>query len=201
LRKLSFAVVVGFLALAAGTANAQQFDLGFGVGTVIAPSANFASTFSGSTQTLTGGAYPVFSGDFLLKKNLGVQGEIAWRASRNLYLGYQPFRPLFFDFNGIYVPDLGKHISPEFTAGIGAESVRFYTNFFNCSYFGGCTNYVSSNHFMGHFGAGIRFYPHGNFFIRPGVDLYLVHNNVEFSSGHFERVGVSIGYTFGGRLR
>jgi hypothetical protein len=199
LRKLTLLAV--FLTLATIAATAQQFDLGFGVGTVIATSASYATTFTNSAQSLTGGAYPVFSGDFLLKKNFGVQGEIAWRASRSLYLGYQPYRPLFFDFNGVYVPDLGKHIAPELTAGIGAESTRFYTNFVNCSYFGGCTNYVSSNHFLGHFGAGIRFYPHGNFFIRPEANLYLVHNNVEFSSGHFARVGVSIGYTFGGRLR
>ena len=32
---------------------------------------------------------------------------------------------------------------------------------------------------MGDVGGGIRFYPYGNFFVRPEVRLYLIHNNVE----------------------
>jgi len=199
--KLAFAVLVGAFYLVSVAAQAQQFDLGFGLGTVTAPSTNVGSTFSGSTQSLSGGAYPVFSGDYLFRRNFGVGGEIAWRASRNLYLGFQPYRPVFFDFNGVYAPQLSKFISPELQAGIGVSSTRFYQNFFNCSFFGGCTNYVSSNHFLGHFGAGIRLYPHGNFFIRPEAHLYLINNNVEFSSGRLVRYGITIGYTFGSPLR
>lgn len=82
-------------------------------------------------------------------------------------------------------------------AGIGAESLRFYNNFYTCSYIAGCTNYTSSNHFMGVFGGGLKLYPKGGFFIRPGVRLYVIHNNVEFNSGTPVRAGVSIGYTFG----
>ena len=84
-------------------------------------------------------------------------------------------------------------------AGIGAESIRFYQNFYTCGYFSGCTNYTTSTHFMGHFGAGIRFYPFGNFFIRPEAHVYLIRNNIEFSSNYAVRYGASIGYTFGGR--
>lgn len=52
-------------------------------------------------------------------------------------------------------------------------------------------------------GGGIRVYLYGNFFVRPEMRVYLVHNNVEFSSGHSRsvRYGVSIGYTFGGTSR
>ena len=87
----------------------------------------------------------------------------------------------------------------EALAGIGGESIRFYTgSYYNCDIYGNCTNYVSSNHFMGDFGGGLRFYPYGNFFVRPEVRLYLINNNEEFSSSHVVRYGVSIGYAFGG---
>jgi hypothetical protein len=92
-----------------------------------------------------------------------------------------------------------KHFGVEALAGIGGESIRFYSNSYtNCDYYGDCTNYVSSNHFMGDLGGGVRFYPYGNFFVRPEVRLYLINNNVEFSSSHPVRYGVSIGYAFGG---
>lgn len=194
-------MVVAVLSAVFVSANAvygQQFDLAFGVNTISAPSTNLSNTFTNSTQSLSGGAYPLFSGDYLFKHNFGVQGEVAWRASQNLYLGFQPYRPIFFDFNAIYAPPLGKYITPEMSAGIGAISTRFYSNAFNCSFFGGCTNYVSSNHFLGDFGGGIRLYLHGNFFIRPEARLYLINNNVEFSSGRATRYGMSIGYSFGG---
>ena len=111
---------------------------------------------------------------------------------------FQPYRPLFYDFGGIWAPQIGKHVGAELTAGIGAESLRFYTNQFNCNFVSGCTNYTSSNHFMGAFGGGLKFYPLHNFFVRPEARLYLIHNNIEFAGSHAVRAGVSIGYTFGG---
>ena len=35
--------------------------------------------------------------------------------------------------------------------------------------------------------------------LRDEVRLYLIHNNVEFSSGYATRYGISLGYSFGGR--
>ena len=197
--KLAAVLVMAFFLFQAA-AHAQQFDVTFGVDTLNAPSTNLTSTFVGSTQSLTGGAYPVFTADYLFKRHFGIQGEVAWRASQALYLGFEPYRPIFFDFNGIYAPRVSKYFAPELAAGIGAESVRFYQNVFNCSFFGGCTNYVTSTHFLGDVGGGLRLYPHGNFFVRPEAHLYLIHNNVEFSSGHAVRYGMSIGYTFGNTL-
>jgi hypothetical protein len=53
---------------------------------------------------------------------------------------------------------------------------------------------------MGDFGAGIKFYPKGGFFVRPEARLYLVNNNTtDYSSSYVTRFGASIGYTFGGR--
>lgn len=194
MRKFAVMAVFAFF-FAVNLARAQQIDIGFGVSGLTSPSSASSTVFSAPSQG--GGAYVGFNGDFMLKKNFGVGGEIFWRASQGLYNGYQPYRPLFWDFNGVWLPHLAKHVTGELAAGIGVESIRFYNNFYSCSYITGCTNYTSSNHFMGDFGGGIRFYPHGNFFIRPEARLYLIHNNVEFNSNHATRYGVTIGYTFG----
>jgi hypothetical protein len=98
----------------------------------------------------------------------------------------------------MYARRFSKHFGAEALAGIGGESIRFYSGNYTCDFYGNCSNYVSSNHFMGDFGGGVRFYPYGNFFVRPEVRLYLINNNVEFSSSHPVRYGVSIGYAFGG---
>jgi hypothetical protein len=195
MKKILGLVFFGVLLVVLPVAQAQQLDVAFGVGTMTAPSAETASQ-QYSPQSLTGGAYPVFSANVLLKKAFGVSGNIAWRGSQNLYAGYQPYRPLFYDINALYAPKLSKYFTAELMGGIGAESIRFYQNYYNCSYFGGCTNYTSSNHFMGHFGAGLRYYVHGNFFIRPEAHLYLINNNNEFSSPRATRFGISIGYSF-----
>ena len=194
MRKLSLMAVLVLPFLVHSTAHAQQFDVAFGVGTLTAPSASSA-TGSHAPVSLTGGAYPVFSADLLLKRQFGVSGELAWRASQNLYGGLQPYRPLFYDFNGIYAPKLGKHAAAELSAGIGWESLRFYQGFTSCGAIS-CTDFVSSNHFMGHFGAGLRYYFRGHFFVRPEADVYVINNNQEFSSPRATRFGVSLGYTF-----
>jgi hypothetical protein len=194
LRKLSLMAVLVLPFLVHSNVHAQQFDVAFGVGTLTAPSASSA-TGSHAPVSLTSGAYPVFSADLLLKRQFGVSGELAWRASQNLYGGFQPYRPLFYDFNGIYTPKLGKHAAAELSAGIGWESLRFYQGFTSCGAIS-CTDFVSSNHFMGHFGAGLRYYFRGHFFVRPEADVYVINNNQEFSSPRATRFGVSLGYTF-----
>ncbi|HEU5451928.1 MAG TPA: hypothetical protein VFU76_08085 [Terriglobales bacterium] len=147
-------------------------------------------------QTVGGGTYLQGGAEFLIRHHLGVEGEVAWRAHQNLYGGFQPFRPIFFDINGVYAPQLGPHVGADLMAGIGAESIRFYTGQYVCS-FTSCTNYQTSNHFLGHIGGRLRLYVHNGFFVGPEAHLYLVHNNVEFSSGKAARIGVSLGYTFG----
>jgi Outer membrane protein beta-barrel domain len=175
----------------------SQFDVGFGVGTVVAPSASSASGRY-APQTIGGGAYLSFSGDYIFWHHLGVEGEVAWRASENLYGGNQPFRPIFYDFNAIYAPPLGHHAQLELLGGLGGLSTRFYTQTYTCDFFTySCTNYVSSNHFMGDVGAGIRVYLTHGVFVRPEFREYFIHNNVEFSSGHATRASGTLGYSFG----
>jgi len=195
MRKLRSLPSLLALCLMGVSTYAQQVDVAFGVSGLSAPagSTNSSGVFS---PTMTGGTYTGFSGGVLLRHRLGVEGELFWRASQNLYGGYQPYRPLFYDFNAIWAPRLTKSITAEVMAGIGAESLRFYTAYPSCDFYS-CTNYVSSNHFMGDIGGGIRYYVWHNAFVRPELRLYLVNNNVEFSSGRAVRYGVSIGYSFG----
>jgi hypothetical protein len=174
-----------------------QGDVGFGVGTVVAPSSASASG-NHAPQTIGGGAYLSVSGDYLFWRHLGIEGEVAWRASENLYGGFQPFRPIFYSFNAIYAPPLGKHAQLELLGGLGGLSTRFYVPIYTCDPFTfQCTNYFSTNHFMGDVGAGLRLYISHGFFVRPEFREYFINNNVEFSSGHATRAGVTLGYSFG----
>ena len=193
LKKLSVLVYLGAIFLFTRGVRAQELDAAFGVGTMNAPS----PTANSNTASLNGGAYPAFSADFILKRRIGIGGELAWRGTRSVFQEIQPYRPLFYDFNGIYAPKLSKHVTAEMMAGIGWESIRLYQPFTTCG-FTSCTDFVSSNHFLGHFGGGLRYYVWGQLFVRPEAHLYLIHNNVEFNSAHAVRYGISIGYTFGG---
>src|SRR5437879_12770502 len=152
-----------------------EFDAAIGFRRLTAPSGSVPLA-NGETVPERGGLYHGFSADFIIKHRLDVSGNVAWRASRNLYAGVLPYRPIFYDFNGIYAPKLGTRATAEMMAGIGAESLRFYTPQFQCSAFS-CTNYVSSNHFMGHIGGVLRFYVWGHMFVRLEAHLYLIHHN------------------------
>src|ERR1041384_7866032 len=158
LKKLSFFVItLALIFLLRTPAQAQQFDLSAGVSGLTGPSSTT------DLQTIGGGAYPTFGLDFLFFHNLGVGFNAAFRAKQNLYQGQLPFRPFFYDVDAVYAPPLGKRAQAELSAGIGAESIRFYTPFLNCN-FVSCTDFVSSNHFLGQFGAGLRLYVTRNIF-------------------------------------
>jgi hypothetical protein len=194
LKQLTLAIAVSAFCFLGAAAQAQQIDFGFGWGTVLSPG---PTTSNGLYYpSIRGGGYPAISADFLLKHNFGVEGDISWRASQNNYAGNQPYRPIFWSFNGIWTPRISKNVVGEVLAGIGGEDLRFY-GIVNCTYYVGCTNYSSSNHFLGSFGGGVRVYVWHSVFIRPEGRLYLVNNNHEFSSGTVFRVGGTLGYSFG----
>jgi hypothetical protein len=175
--------------------SAQQIDFAVGINTLTAPSASQASG-NHAPQSLTGGAYPSFSGDLVLHKGFGVQGEFGWRGSRGKWLGVQPYRPMFYDFNAMYMPKVADRTYLQLLAGLGSQATRFYQPNQVCDPFT-CRNFVTINHFMGHFGVGLRAYPTRNLFVQPEAHLYLVNDNQEFSSGRAVRYGISIGYTLG----
>lgn len=185
------------LFLASATAEAQQFDLAFGYGTTKGQPASDAGTdINHFPQNVGGGGYPAFSGDFLFKRNFGISAEASWRAHQNIDAFGQPYRPILYDFNAVLAPPLGKKAQADIQGGIGWESIRFYTPFFQCSSLGGCTNFTSSNHFLGHVGGGIRYYVTNSVFVMPEAHFYFVRNNLEFSGPRIARYGVSIGYSF-----
>ncbi|HWY70448.1 MAG TPA: hypothetical protein VNX88_17405 [Terriglobales bacterium] len=191
---------ISSMSLVSGLHAQQQIDAQFGISGMNAPSAtNFdLNDFNHSPQSLSGGVYPSFAADFILFRNFGFNGEVAWRATRGNYQDdpTSPYRPIFYDFNAVYAKKTGR-VGFVAMGGIGAESIRFYGNFTNCNNFGQCTNYVSSNHFMGHVGGGLRFYLTNSVYLAPEAHVYFVHNNVEFTSAHATRYGVNLGYTFG----
>jgi hypothetical protein len=177
-------------------AYAQQFDVAFSGGSLVGSSASTSSL--GFVPGEGGGTYVGINGDVIFWKNLGVEGDVFWKANQGLYAGAVPDRPLFWDFNAIYLRHLMPRLAAEAVGGIGGESIRFYSSTENCDFYGDCSNYVSSNHFMADVGGGIRVYVWRKLFVRPELRLYLVHNNLEFSSGFPLRYGASVGYTFGG---
>jgi hypothetical protein len=199
-RKLSVSLIFLFALMITTTLHAQEFHGAFGFGTVIAPSATTNS--NGTFPSLSGGLYPSFSGIFLLKHHIGFGGEVAWRAKQAVYGGsnnsafiFQPYRPIFYDFNAVAGKTFQKKFGADVMAGIGGEDLRFYQPFFTCG-FTSCTNYTSSNHFAFHIGGDVRYYFWGHAFIRPEAHYYFVHNNVEFNNVNVSRFGVSIGYSF-----
>lgn len=196
MRRIPLLVLLSSMLVLASAANAQQLDAAFGFNTLKAPSNQAITSSTFYPQSIGGGFFPSVSADYLWKNHLGVQGEVTWRGKDNVYAGYQPFRPILYDFNLMYAPYIGKKVELEGLAGFGGQSSRFYTPYYNCT-FTGCTDYQSSNHLLGHLGAGVRLYVWNRFFVRPEAHFYFTHNNFEFNSSHAERYGVSIGYSFG----
>lgn len=185
--------------------HAQQVDIALGGGSLLSS----GSTYNGGAlPSLGSGTLLGVSADFLFKRNWGVQGEVNWRPTQTLYANQIPYRPVFWDVNGIYSRRLNDRLGFEVLVGAGGQSVRFYSGTYNCDVNGNCTNYVSSNNFMADAGAGVRLYVFHNFFVRPEARLYIVPNNNNggtaasthpgFSSQFPVRYGAFLGYTFGG---
>lgn len=199
MRKLAICAPVFAFLFFAQFASAQQGDIMFGGGTLMSSSPSSGSV-NFQQPGEKGGAYLNISGDVVgFKKRLGFNIETAWRARQANYAGNnETYRPILTDFNALYQPRLSKKVGVDLFAGIGIASTRFYVPaIVSCSYFSGCINYTSSNHFMEDVGGGIRYYAWHNLFVRPEVHYYHIQNNVEFNSGNVFRVGASIGYTIG----
>ncbi len=199
MRKLAFLATVFAIFALPNLAMAQQGDAMLGFGTVVSPGAAQCNDIT-FTCPEKGGLYINLGADVIFHRRMGFGFDAAWKASQGAYggAGGQPFRPILFDFNGVYQPRLNKKVGADLMAGIGWQSTRFYgyqpTG--NCVYFGAC--YQSSNHFLIDLGAGVRYYAWGHVFVRPEVRYYKIFNNsVDFTSGNVIRVGASIGYTIG----
>lgn len=201
MRKTALLAVITGLFFLASFAQAQQADAMFGGSTIMAPGTSSCPPTGGSCFVPEkGGFYPSISADVIFHKRIGFNFETAWKGGQGDYAGLGiPFRPILFDFNGMYQPRLSKKVGLDLMAGVGWQSTRFYgyqpTS--SCVYFGAC--YSSSNHFLIDVGGGIRYYVWGHFFVRPeGHYYHVVNNTADFSNNDIIRVGASIGYTIGG---
>ena len=199
MRKLALLFLCSCFALAV-SARAQQFDAQFGISGIHSQSAsNFDITnLDHAAQSLSGGVYPSFAADFTLLHNLGVGGEVSWKASKGLYQGILDYRPIFWDINGVYARKVTR-VGFALMAGIGGQSTRFYQD--SCVSInpttGQCQNFVSSNHFLTHLGGALRLYATHSIYVAPEIHYYYVKNNVEFTSPNVVRYSLNIGYTFG----
>jgi len=185
-------------------AQAQKIDVAFGVSTTLAPKASFVDGGVESAPSLSGGAFPGVSGDFLFYHNLGFGAEVSWRASSTncavALCGPDSgisYRPVFYNFNAVYSPKLASHAYLELVGGIGALDTHFSQCTGVGASCGGSEPISSSNHFDIDLGGGIKLYVHRGFFIRPEARFYWVNNGTaDYSANHAARVGASIGYTF-----
>lgn len=193
------AVICGFIFLAS-LSQAQQADAMLGFGAIMSS----GSTACGANSCVIpekGGLYPAISADVIFHKRVGFNFEASWRTKQGLdnANGGQLYRPILFDFNGVYQPRLSKKVGADLFGGIGWQTTRFYgyQATTNCLVFGSC--YTSNNHFLVDIGAGLRYYVWGHVFVRPEAHYYHILNNTDvFSSNNVVRVGASIGYTIGG---
>lgn len=180
-------------------------DVFFGVGTASASSSGQSiDTYGDGTLYGTprlGGAFGKLGADFMITPHLGVGGETDFRFSQGAYAGLN-YRPLFYDFNGIYAPTFSrfKRIVPEFQAGLGGMNMKFYQTSSYCDSFAGCSNssqfVESSNHFQVHLEAGVRVYVTPHIFVRPQIDAHWVNNFFQFGSDWVPEYGASIGWSF-----
>ena len=202
MRKLAILAPICAFLFFAQFASAQQGDIMFGGGTLLSPNPSSSSLAAGNISE-KGGTYLSIAGDVVLKRRVGFMIETSWRASQASYFSYETYRPILTDFNAIYQPRIGKKAGLDLFAGIGIDSTRFYQPYATqCSYFSGCINYNTEDHFMEHLGGGIRYYVWHHVFVRPEIHYYHIHGNTDISSGGFTsnnlyRAGASIGYTIG----
>jgi len=211
LRKFALLAIVIAIFAFANLASAQQGDAYFGGGTLLSSSPSSSTTIGNSNCTTDssglnvicpekGGTYLNLGADIVFKKRYGAAFDVNWKASQGEFggPGGQPYRPLLFDFNGVFQPRISKKVGADLFGGIGWQSTRFYgyQPTTSCVYFGAC--YTSSNHFLVDVGGGIRYYVWGHMFVRPEVRWYHIFNNTDnFTSDNVIHVGASIGYTIG----
>jgi hypothetical protein len=185
-----------FFALAS-SALAQEVNFAVGGSTLFASKPNNASIAFPPPEE-RGGVYPGASLEYVRPDHFGFQAEFSYRYHKAEYDGYQPYRPIIYDVNGVYAATIDSKTKLDFLAGVGGQTTIFYNDVNGCYGNGGiCILHVNSTHFAVHLGFDVRRYIWRKFFVRPELNYYRVINNSEFNSDNLFRFGASIGYTFG----
>ena len=186
------------LVFASLAAAQQQIDIAVGAGRLFS-SKPLNSSLAFAPPELTGGIYPQGSVQAIFSNHFGFNVEGTYRYSEQTYNGFQHFRPVFYDANGVYAARVTNRIRADAMAGIGGETLIFYNTFSSCSpiYAGDCRINANGNHFLLHVGGDLRYYFFRRMFLRPEVHFYHVFNNTSlFSSDNVLRLGGSIGFSF-----
>lgn len=174
----------------------EQVDVAAGGGILYAPR---VTSISEANPPLSerGGIYPSVSVNARLREHLGLNVEASWRETRANYYGFEKYRPILVDVNGLYQTRITQKFGLDLMAGVGVDRTNFYLPTICGASAGSC--YTSGSHFMEHLGAGVRYYFFRRFFVRPEANYYHVQDNKGFNSGSLLRVGASVGYTWGSR--
>ncbi len=133
----------------------------------------------------------------MLKPSFGVGAEVAVRFRQGDF-GTYGYRPVFYDFNAIWTPSLGRRIMPEFQGGLGGVRTSFYdaSQPYYDYYTGKWSTLAGrSSHFQLHAGAGLRIYVKGRIFVRPQVDYHWVKNMWEFKSSSVPAYSLAVGWS------
>jgi hypothetical protein len=204
--RVAIPMVMFSLALVLPASAQAGVDVFAGVGTTILDSSGQSidtfNTGSPFTTPRMGGTFGKFGGDFMVTPHFGLGAETDFRFSQGAYAGLN-YRPLFYDFNGIWLPTAHrlKRVVPELQAGLGGVNLKFYFPQSSCNSFTGCSSsnsfIDSSNHFQVHLEAGVRFYVTSHLFVRPQVDAHYVNNFFQFGSNWVPQYGASVGWSFG----
>lgn len=198
MRKLALFASVCAVLLFANFAHSQQIDVAGGAGEVYS-SKNYNASLAYLPPAETGGIYPSFTIDRIKENHFGYSAEFVTVYKKQLYNGYQEYRPFLYDVNGLFTHHVAKRANLDLTAGAGGETVLFYAPG-TCQYSTGCITHLNSNHFLVHAGAGFRYTVWRRVFVRPEANYYyILHNTQDFHSSNVIRLGASVGYTFGGK--
>ena len=196
LKKLALLISASTIFLITTLASAQQLDFAVG-GSTLFSTRNSTSSINFLPPGENGGVYPSASVQYVLDNHFGINVEGAFRYREGTYNNYQHFRPVLYDVNAVYAPPLSKKVSLDLMAGVGGETLIFYSQLGTCYTASGCRSYVNDNHLLLHFGGDFRYYFWRDVFVRPEANYYYIHNNYEFHSNNVLRLGASIGITFG----
>jgi hypothetical protein len=196
LRKFALVLSACAVLLFRTFACAQQTDVAVGAG-ILESSKNSTASVGYLPPAEKGGLYPSFSIVHIRGNHYGYGAEFAYSYKRQLYNGYQAYRPILYDVNAIYAPHLFNKADAELMAGVGGHTVLFYYQYGFCSFSSGCATHVNSTQFLFHLGGGIRYTAWRHLFVRPEAHYYYIVNNSNFHSGNVLRLGASVGYTFG----
>jgi hypothetical protein len=186
-------------------AQTPQANFYFGLGTATDSSNGQAVDVFGTgnflnTPKITG-LFGTAGGGLMFTNHWGAGAQVSWRLGQGDYSGVN-YRPIFYDFNGIWQPVKSKRIVPEIQAGIGGVAVHFNASSQQCDALVGCSTInlgsESSSHFQAHASVAVRFYATPHLFFRPAVDAHWVNDFFQFGSNWVPEYSLGIGYSFGG---